>query len=81
MNAAEIDEYLDAVLSVELCLAFAKRYKEPIDERVRACSLTVSKRAIHQRVKNLFMGIALEEMPAVTFLMLQSQVFDSGLNQ
>lgn len=75
----EEEEYVDCTFVVGIALAIALKYKEPLDETVRRCSLALLKRIKHQRVKNLYMGIALDENPAVAFTMISNQVFSSGL--
>ncbi len=75
----EEEEYVDCTFVVGLALAIARKYKEPLDETVRRCSLALLKRIKHQRVKNLYLGIALDENPAVAFTMISNQVFSSGL--
>ena len=75
----EEEEYVDCTFTVGIALAIARKYKEPLDETVRRCSLALLKRIKHQRVKNLYMGIALDENPAVAFTMISNQVFSSGL--
>lgn len=75
----EEEEYIDCTFTVGLALAFAKKYKEPLDVAVRNSSLKVLGRIRYPRVKNLFLGIAMEESPAVAFTIISNQVFSSGL--
>lgn len=75
----EEEEYVDCTFTVGIALAIARKYKEPLDETVRRCSLALTKRIQYQRVRNLFLGISLDPTPAATFTMISNQVFSSGL--
>ena len=75
----EEEEYIDCTFTVGIALAIARKDKRSLDDAVRNCSLALLKRIKHQRVKNLYMGIALDENPAVAFTMILNQVFSSGL--
>lgn len=75
----EEEEYIDCTFTVGIALAIARKDKRSLDDTVRNCSLALLKRIKHHRVKNLYMGIALDENPAVAFTMISNQVFSSGL--
>lgn len=75
----EEEEYIDCTFTVGIALAIARKDKRSLDDAVRNCSLALLKRIKYQRVKNLYMGIALDENPAVAFTMISNQVFSSGL--
>lgn len=75
----EEEEYIDCTFTVGIALAIARKDKRSLDDAVRNCSLVLLKRIKYQRVKNLYMGIALDENPAVAFTMISNQVFSSGL--
>jgi hypothetical protein len=75
----EEEEYIDCTFTAGIALAIARKDKRSLDDAVRNCSLALLKRIKHQRVKNLYMGIALDENPAVAFTMISNQVFSSGL--
>ena len=75
----EEEEYIDCTFTVGIALAIARKDKRSLDDAVRNCSLALLKRIKYQRVKNLYMGIALDENPAVTFTIISNQVFSSGL--
>lgn len=76
---SEEKEYIDCTFTVGLALAIARKDKRSLDDAVRNCSLALLKRIKYQRVKNLYMGITLDENPAVAFTMISNQVFSSGL--
>ncbi len=75
----EEEEYIDCTFTVGIALAITRKDKRSLDDAVRNCSLALLKRIKYQRVKNLYMGIALDENPAVAFTMISNQVFSSGL--
>lgn len=75
----EEEEYIDCTFTVGIALAIARKDKRSLDDAVRNCSLALLERIKYQRVKNLYMGIALDENPAVAFTMISNQVFSSGL--
>ena len=76
---SEEEEYIDCTFTVGLALAIARKDKRNLDDTVRRCSLAILKRIKHQRVSNLYLGISLDEHPAVAFTMISNQVFSSGL--
>jgi hypothetical protein len=75
----EEEEYIDCTFTVGIAIAIARKDKRSLDDVVRNCSLALVNRIKHQRVKNLYMGIALDENPAVAFTLISNQVFSPGL--
>lgn len=76
-----VDEFLDAVVTVDLCIAMAKKYNEPVDDKIRCCSLNVSKRIHHTHIRKMFYNLGFEKMPAVFWVMMKNQleVIKTGL--
>ena len=76
-----IDEFLDAVDTVDLCIAMAKKYNEPVDDKLRCCSLLITKRIHNIQIRDMFINLGYEKIPAVFWVMMKSQleVIKAGL--
>lgn len=69
-----IDEFLDAVDTVDLCIAMAKKYNEPVDDKLRCCSLLVAKRIHTPQIRDMFINLGYEKIPAVFWAMMKNQL-------
>ena len=58
-------EYVDALVTVELALAMARKYKEPINKPVAQCARLVAMRCKDLANRQLFLGVSKDEYPAV----------------
>lgn len=76
-----IDEFLDAVTTVDLCIAMAKKYNEPVDDKLRCCSLNVAKRIHTPETRNMFINLGYEELASAFWVMMRNQldVIKAGL--
>ena len=76
-----IDEFLDAVDTVDLCIAMAKKYNEPVDDKLRCCSLLIAKRIYNTQMRDMFINLGYEKIPAVFWVMMKNQleVIKAGL--
>lgn len=57
-------EYIDALVTCELAMMLARKYKEPIDKAVCHCALAQSAKCRDSRNANLFLRIAMCDFPA-----------------
>lgn len=58
-------EYVDALVTVELALAMAVKYKEPVNKPVAQCARLVAMRCKDLANRQLFLGVSKDEYPAV----------------
>lgn len=71
-----IDEFLNAVLTVDLCVGMAKKYNESVDDKIRCCSLNLSRRIHNTKIRDMFINLGYEKLPAVFWVMMKNQLED-----
>ncbi len=64
MSIHPTEEYLNTLVTCELAMMMALKYKEPVDEAVQRCALVVSRKCIHWNNKMVFLGVSKSELPA-----------------
>ena len=64
MTIHPMEEYIDALVTCELAMMMARKYKEPIDKAVSCCALAQSIKCKDPRNSNLFLRIAMCDVPA-----------------
>ena len=74
----EAQEYLDAMVVIEIAYAMARKFEESTDEAIRNCSLSVMKRLKYPRARKLMMRLGNDQKPGVSFFCLKAMLLDSG---
>lgn len=64
-------EYTDALVTVELALAMALKYREPFDKPVAQCARLVAMRCRDLANRKLFLGVSKSEYPGVMVNMMR----------
>lgn len=64
-------EYTNALVTVELALAMALKYKEPVDKPVAQCARLVAMRCRDLANRKLFLGVSKSECPGVMINMMR----------
>lgn len=64
-------EYVDGLVTVELAMAMARKYKEPVDEPVAQCARLVAMRCKDLANRQLFIGVSKSECPGVMVSMMR----------
>lgn len=64
-------EYVDALVTVELALAMAVKYKESVNKPVAQCARLVAMRCKDLANRQLFLGVSKSECPGVMVHMMR----------
>lgn len=67
----KFSEYVDALVTVELALAMARKYKEPVNKPVAQCARLVAMRCKDLANRQLFLGVSKSECPGVMVNMMR----------
>lgn len=68
------EQYLDALVTVELAVEFAKRDKRKINQTIRACWAAVRPRITETQVIKIFDGLCKQPFPDGALKMLRRQL-------
>ena len=68
-------EYVDALVTVELALSMARKYKEPVNQPVAQCARLVAMRCKDLANRHLFLGVSKDENPALSIYQMRT-MFD-----
>lgn len=60
-----LEEYIDALVTCELSMLMATKYKENPNDAVAACAARQSLKCTNRMNKNLFREVSKSELPAV----------------
>jgi len=67
-------EYLDSLVSCELAMMMAIKYKEPVDSAVKRCAAIVSARCTNEKNKQVFSRLSNDNLPAVTIYQFRTML-------
>lgn len=70
----DAEEYLDALVTLELAAKLAQRDKRPVNSVIRACWCTVRPRVTNELNRRIFDGMAKQFMPHGALCMLRRQL-------
>lgn len=70
----DAEEYLDALVTLELAAKLAQRDKRPVNSVIRACWYTVRPRITNELNRHIFDGMAKQFMPHGALCMLRRQL-------
>lgn len=71
------DEYLDALVTLELATRIAQKDKQPINRTIRACWSAVLPRVANELNRRIFDGMAKQFMPHGALCILRRQLDES----
>ena len=57
-------EYIDALVTCELAMMMAIKYKEEPDSPVRSCAMRMTLKCLDSTNKKLFLGVSKSELPS-----------------
>lgn len=73
-------EYVDAMVTCEIAMQMAFKYKEPVNKIVAATARRVSMRCADKQNRNVFLGLSQSEFPA-TLLYQFRTMFDEAISK
>ena len=79
-NANPLIEYLDALVTCEIAMQMARKYKEPVNKVVASVAKTISKRCTDKQNRNVFLGLSKSEFPAAMLYQFRT-MFDEAISQ
>ncbi len=68
------DEYLDALVTIELAVAVARRDGRPVNAAIRACWANVRQRITNQLNRDIFDGLSRQMLPHGALCMLRRRL-------
>ena len=74
------DEYLDALVTVELAAAFAIKERRPVNRAIRSCWHAIRWRVTNKTNRQILDGVAMQFMPHGALCMLRRQL-DSAVSE
>lgn len=77
----ECDQYLDALVTVELAVAFALKDRRPVNKAIRQCWLAIRPRIANQLNRDIFDGVSKQFMPHGALCMLRRQLDSASRNE
>lgn len=72
-------EYVDALVTCELGMYIALKYKEPVDTVVVATALRVSMRCADKQNRSVFLGLSKSDYPAALLYHFRT-LFDAAIS-
>lgn len=73
------NEYVDALVTIELSILMARKYKEPVNKTVAQCARVVSMRCKDLANRKLFLGVSKDEYPALGIYQIRT-TFDEMIS-
>lgn len=70
----DADEYLDALVTLELAAVVAQKDKRPVNGAIRGCWSAIKSRVQNQLNRQIFDGVAKQFMPHGALCMLRRQL-------
>lgn len=70
----DADEYLDALVTLELAAVVAQKEKRPVNGAIRRCWSAIKGRVQNQLNRQIFDGVAKQFMPHGALCMLRRQL-------
>lgn len=67
-------EYVDSLITCELALLVAIKYKEPVNKVIRNCALSISQRCTNANNSKLFLGVSKSDCPALMIYQLRTML-------
>lgn len=73
------NEYVDALITVEISMSIARKYKEPVNKTVVDCARVVAMRCKDLANRKLFLGVSKDEYPALCIYRMRTS-FDEMIS-
>lgn len=70
------DEYLDALVTIELAVAVARRDGRPVNAAIRACWANIRQRITNRLNRDIFDGLSRQMLPHGALCMLRRRLDD-----
>lgn len=74
------DEYIDALVTVELAAAMAQKECRPVNRAIRACWSAIRERVTNKLNRQIFDGMSMQFMPHGALCMLRRQL-DAAIDE